>query len=163
MPEANSEPVDDALADEAAELIQETNAQYEQNREEQEQFLETVQEEEGAPILETTCNLIGDITVDLKAKLDGELMDAMGRIDDRLERAEAGEARAYEISETADEVSQILADAVADSAYDKRTFYQAYQSEGLDALGVILERAFESLKAEKERREGTADGFRSKQ
>jgi hypothetical protein len=155
--------IDDDVADKAGELMKEAGEQLQQNREEQEAFLETVQAEEGAPVLETTCTLIGEITVDLEAKLDGELMDAMGRIDDRLERAEAGEARAYEISETADEVSQILADAVNDPAYDKRTFYQAYESEGLDALGVMLERAFEALKAEKERREGTADGFRTKQ
>lgn len=156
------ESIDDDLADDAAELIREADDQLRQNRHKQEQFLETVAEEEGAEVLETECNLIGDYTVPLKAKLSGEIMDRMGALDDRLERLEAGEARAYEISETADEVSQLLADVIDDSDWHKKKFYAAYEAEGLDPLGVMLERAFESLRDERERRRGTADGFREK-
>ena len=155
------ETINDDLADDAAELIQETHDQYEQNRQEQEAFLETVAEEEGAEVLETKCNIIGEYTVPLQAKLSGEIMDRMGALDDRLERLEAGEARAYEISETADEVSQLLADVIDEPTWDKRKFYEAYESEGLEPLGTMLERVFESLKQERERRRGTADGFRS--
>lgn len=154
------EPVQDDLADEAADLILEAEQQYQENLAEQEEFLETVAEEEGAEVLETQCNLIGDYTVPLKAKLNGEIMDRMGALDDRLERLNAGEARAYEISETADEVSQLLADVINDESWHKEKFYAAYQAEGLDPLGVMLERAFKSLKQERERRQGTADGFR---
>jgi len=152
--------IDDDLADEAGALILEAEEQLQQNRAEQEKFLETVAEEEGAEVLETECNLIGDYTVPLKAKLSGEIMDRMGALDDRLERLQAGEARAYEISETADEVSQLLADVIDSADWHKEKFYAAYESEGLDPLGVMLERAFESLKTERERRQGAADGFR---
>lgn len=159
MPE-EPETINDDLADDAAELIREADDQLRQNRQEQEQFLETVAEEEGAEVLETECNLIGEYTVPLKAKLSGDIMDRMGALDDRLERLEAGDARAYEISETADEVSQLLADVIEAPDWHKEKFYKAYEAEGLDPLGVMLERAFEQLKAERERRNGVADGFR---
>ena len=155
---SDAEPDFDEIA---ADLAQDAKESFEQSREEQEAFLETVAEEEGAEVLETQCNLIGDYTVPLKAKLDGDLMDAMGRIDDRLQRLQGKQGRAYEITETADEVSQLLADVIDDPEWHKSKFYAAYQSEGLDPLGVMLERAFESLKQERERRNGTADGFRS--
>ena len=157
---ADAEPEPGELDEFAAQLAAETDEKFEQNREKQDEFLDTVAEEEGAEVLETECNLIGEYTVPLQAKLDGKLMDAMGRIDDRLERIQAGEARAYEIGDTAEEVSELLADVIDDATWDKRTFYQAYEDEGIDPLGVMLERAFESLKTEKERRQGTADGFR---
>ena len=155
---SDAEPNYDEIA---ADLAQDAKESFEQSREEQEAFLETVAQEEGAEVLETQCNLIGDYTVPLKAKLDGDLMDAMGRIDDRLQRLQGKQGRAYEITETAEEVSQLLADVIDDPEWHKSKFYAAYQSEGLDPLGVMLERAFESLKQERERRNGTADGFRS--
>ena len=155
---SDAEPDFDEIA---ADLALDAKESFEQSREEQEAFLETVAQEEGAEVLETQCNLIGDYTVPLKAKLDGDLMDAMGRIDDRLQRLQGKQGRAYEITETADEVSQLLADVIDDPEWHKSKFYAAYQSEGLDPLGVMLERAFESLKQERERRNGTADGFRS--
>ena len=144
---SDAEPDFDEIA---ADLAQDAKESFEQSREEQEAFLETVAQEEGAEVLETQCNLIGDYTVPLKAKLDGDLMDAMGRIDDRLQRLQGKQGRAYEITETADEVSQLLADVIDDPEWHKSKFYAAYQSEGLDPLGVMLERAFESLKQERE-------------
>ena len=155
---SDAEPDFDEIA---ADLALDAKESFEQSREDQEAFLETVAVEEGAEVLETQCNLIGDYTVPLKAKLDGDLMDAMGRIDDRLQRLQGKQGRAYEITETADEVSQLLADVIDDPEWHKSKFYAAYQSEGLDPLGVMLERAFNSLKQERERRNGTADGFRS--
>jgi len=157
---SDQEPVKDEIAEQAGELILEADEQYQQNRAEQEAFLETVAQEEGAEVLETTCNLVGDYTVDIKAKLSGDIMDRMGALDDRVERIDAGEARAYEISETADGVAQLLADVIDDNQYTKELFYTVYESEGMDPLGIMLERTFKSLKAEKERREGVADGFR---
>lgn len=159
--EPEAEPVQDELAEEAADLILEAEEQYQEAQAEQEEFLETVQEEEGAEVLETQCNIIGDFTVPIKAKLDGALMDKMGHMDARIERFQEGEARGYEISETADEISQILADVIDDPSWHKDKFYTAYESEGLDPLGVMLERVFESLKTERERRQGAAEGFRS--
>jgi len=146
----------------AADLALDAKESHEENLQEQEEFLDTVAEEEGAEVLETKCNIIGDYTVPLRAKLDGELMDAMGRIDARLERLQNEEGRAYEFSETADEVSQLLSDVIDDPEWHKSKFYAAYESEGLEPLGVMLQRAFESLKKERERRRGAADGFQSK-
>ena len=157
---SDQEPVKDEIAEQAGELILEADEQYQQNKAEQEAFLETVAQEEGAEVLETTCNLVGEYVVDIKAKLSGDIMDRMGALDDRVERIDAGEARAYEISETADGVAQLLADVIDDKTYTKEKFYAVYQSEGLQPLAVMLERVFTSLKEEKERREGVANGFR---
>lgn len=153
------EPVNDELADEAAELIQETKEQHEQNRKEQQEFLDTVAEEEGAEVLETKCDIHGH-TVDVSAKLNGALMDAMGRVDDRLERIDNQEARAYEISATAEEVSDMLETVTEDKQLHKDAFYREYEKHGIEVLGVILQEVFESLKKEKKRRQGAADGFR---
>jgi len=155
------ETIDDELADEAGEMLLEMEAEYEEKMAEQEAFLETVAEEEGSEVLETKCNLIGDYTVPIKAKLNGELMDRLSHMDARVERFENGEARGYEITETADEISQILADVVNDDSWGKEKFYAAYEQEGLAPLGVMLERAFESLKEERERQQGAAEGFRT--
>jgi hypothetical protein len=87
-------------------------------------------------------------------------MDRMGALEDRLERMESGNAAAYEVGETADEISQILADIIDDPEWHKSKFYKAYEAEGLGPLGVMTERVFESLKDERDRRRGTADGFR---
>lgn len=154
------QPDPDELDAFAADLAKQTDQKFQQSQEEQEEFLDTVAEEEGAEILETTCNLVGEYTVPLRAKLNGDLMDAMGRIDARLERLEGEEGRAYEISETADDVCQLLEDVIDDPEWHKSKFYAAYESEGLKPIGTMLERAFESLKAERERRRGAADGFR---
>lgn len=155
------ETIDDALADDAAEMLLEMEEEYEEKMAEQEAFLETVAEEEGSEVLETQCNIIGDYTVPIKAKLNGELMDRLSHMDARVERFEQGEARGYEITEAADEISQILADVVDDTSWGKEKFYAAYEQEGLAPLGVMLERAFESLKEERERQQGAAEGFRA--
>ena len=161
MSEQEPETIDDELADEAGEMLLEMEEEYEEKMAEQEAFLETVAEEEGSEVLETKCTIIGDYTVDIRAKLNGELMDRLSHMDARVERFENGEARGYEITETADEISQILADVVNDDSWGKEKFYAAYEQEGLAPLGVILERAFESLKEERERQQGAAEGFRT--
>lgn len=153
---------DDDLADAAGELILEANEQLEQNRQEQKQFLDAVSEEEGAEVLETQCNLIGDITAPLSAKLNGELIDRMSDVQETGKQIEANpEAEGHKVSRVADEMCLILADVVDDSTLDKSTFYQAYREEGLDPMLTMLDRAFESLKDERERRQGVADGFRA--
>ena len=147
----------------AADLALDAKQSHEDNLQEQQEFLDTVAEEEGADELDTKCNLMGEYVVPVKAKLNGDLMDAMGRIDARLERLQNEEGRAYEFSETADEASQLLADAIDDPEWHKSKFYRAYENEGLKPLGVMLDRVFTSLKEERERRRGTADGFRGEQ
>jgi hypothetical protein len=147
----------DALAED---LVAQAESKYEETQQAQQEFLESVAEESGAEILETECNLIAEYTVPLKAKLTGDIMDRMGVLEDRLERMQAGDAAAYEVSETADDISQILADIIDDPDWHKSKFYAAYEQEGLAPLGVMIERVFESLKQERERRKGAADGFR---
>ena len=87
---SDQEPVKDDIAEQAGELILEADEQYQQNKAEQEAFLETVAQEEGAEVLETTCNLVGEYVVDIKAKLSGDIMDRMGALDDRVERIDVG-------------------------------------------------------------------------
>lgn len=161
MSEQEPKTLDDDLADEAGEMLLEMHEEYEEKMAEQEAFLETVAEEEGSEVLETKCTIMGDYTVAIRAKLNGELMDRLSHMDARVERFENGEARGYEITETADEISQILADVVDDDSWGKEKFYAAYEQEGLAPLGVMLERVFESLKEERERQQGAAEGFRA--
>ena len=145
----------------AQDLVDDASQEFEQSREEQAAFLDAVADEEGAEVLETTASIKGH-SVPVSARLNGDVMDAMGRIDSRLERIEREEARAYEVSDTADDVAQLLADVTDDPALTKREFYRQYEAHGIDPLGVVLEEVFEALKTEKERREGAADGFRKK-
>jgi len=151
---------DARLDDLAQELVEDTQDKYEETQAAQAEFLESVAEESGAEVLETQCNLIGEYSVPLRAKLSGDIMDRMGALEDRLERMESGNAAAYEVGETADEISQILADIIDDPEWHKSKFYKAYEAEGLAPLGVMTERVFESLKDERDRRRGTANGFR---
>ena len=145
----------------AQDLVEDASQEFEQSREEQAAFLDAVADEEGAEVLETTASIKGH-SVPVSARLNGDVMDAMGRIDSRLERIEREEARAYEVSDTADDVAQLLADVTDDPALTKREFYRQYEAHGIDPLGVVLEEVFSALKTEKERREGAADGFRQK-
>jgi hypothetical protein len=149
-----------ALDDIAQELVETADQKYQESQEQQQAFLDQVADEEGAEVLETKCNIVTGFTVPLKAKLSGEILDRMGALEDRLERMESGEAHAYEIGETADAISQILADVIDDPQWHKQKFYAVYEAEGLEPLGVMTERVFESLRDERERRRGTADGFR---
>jgi len=142
-----------------AELVEQTNEKYQQAQEEQEAFLETVAEEEGAEVLEAQVNLVGDYVVTATAKLDGKLMDRLAHIDERL--GETDETRLYEVPEAADDASQLLADLIEEEQYHKEKFYQVYQEQGLEALGTFLERIFEGLENARERKRGVADGFRS--
>jgi len=86
------------LDDIAQELVETADDNYQQSQERQQAFLDTVADEEGAEVLETQCNLVTGYTVPLKAKLSGDIMDRMGALEDRLERMEDGDARAYERS-----------------------------------------------------------------
>ena len=158
--DSDAEGTSDQLAEDAADLILEANESLEQRRAEQEAFLETVEEETDAPVVETTCNILADYTVDVTARLDGELTDRLGEMEARLERVDAGEGHAYDISEVADETSQMLADLIDDETWDKPTFYEAYERTGVEPLLEMFEEVFDSIKTERERMEGVAEGFR---
>jgi hypothetical protein len=158
---AEDEPIQDDLAQNAAALIQDANETYRERQREQAEFLETVAEEEGEEILETTCNIIGDYTVPLKAKMNGELIDRMTHVQETGKQIEENpEAEGHKMSRVAEEMCQILDDVINDPDYNKEMFYKAYRAEGFKAIMAMLERAFGSLQDERERREGVADGFR---
>jgi hypothetical protein len=161
MTDQDPETIDDDLADEAGELILEAEQQYQQNQAEQAEFMKSVAEESGEETLETKCE-IGGHTVPVSATFNGELMDQMGALEDRVNRIEAGDAGVQDISDTADKLSQLLADIINDDEATKRGFYKTYQEHGIGPLSEMLETVFGSLKQERERRRGTADGFRSK-
>lgn len=146
----------------AEELIEETNQRYEAAQERKEEFLETVKDDSDEDVVETSCNLVGDMVVDIRAKRNGELIDRMGHIEETLEAVKAEEEGTYRISEVADEASQLLADIVEDSGLDKEAFYIAYRKEGIDELGKMIESVFESIETEVERIKGASDGFRQK-
>ena len=144
----------------AADLAQDAKESFKDYLEEQAAFLDAVAADEGAEVLETTASIKGH-SVPVSARLNGDVMDAMGRIDSRFERIEREEARAYEVGDTADDVAQLLADVTDDPALTKREFYRQYEAHGIGPLGVVLERVMNALKVERERQEGAADGFRS--
>jgi hypothetical protein len=123
--------------------------------------LSAVAEEEGADVLETQCNIAGEHTVPLKAKLNGKVLDQMGALEARFEDFEEGNIKGYEIGETADDMAQILADVVESPEWDKQTFYGLYEKEGLEPIGKLLIRALNSLLKERERQQGAAEGFRA--
>jgi len=150
---------DDTPGMDVEELVEETNDRYQEQQEAQEEFLQAVSKEEGAEVLETTVTLVGDYTVDVSAKLSGRLNDRIGHIQERAEAAQEN-GRVYEISEVADDAAQLLSDLIDNSEYTKAMFYSIYEREGLDVLGQFAETIFNGLEAEKDRRRGTADGFR---
>ena len=160
MADETPDSVNDDLAEEAADLILEADEQLQERRAEHEEFLDTVAAEEGAEVLETSVNLIGEYVVDVRVKIDGELTDRMAHMESRIKRATSGEGSMIDVSETADDVAQLLADMVDDPGWSKAKFYAAYEAEGLDPLGVMLQRIMESVEQERERRHGTAEGFR---
>lgn len=149
--------------DQLKQLVEQTRERHEEREQEIAEFHEAVKEESDAVVLETTCNLAGDIVVDISAKRNGDLMDRMGHIEERLEYVETEERGTYKITEAADDAAQLLADVVDDPAFTKDEFYTVYQSEGLDELGKMLRRVFNSLEQEGERLQGAADGFRGHQ
>lgn len=157
---SEQEPVSDEVAEEAADLILEAEQQLQENRAKQEEFLDAVADEYEVEVIETECNIVGDHTVSLKATLDGELMDEIGGFLERLEEISDEGAKPGETSEIARRVSEMLADLIEEDAWTADTFYTAYERTTLDALGDMLLTAFDSLSKERERRRGTADGFR---
>jgi len=143
-----------------SELVEQTQERYEESQERQSEFLDAVQDESETDLIETECNLVGDIVTPVSAKYDGELIDRFGELEDRLTQIDNGNGGLSDVSTVADEISQFLADVVDDPDLNKDAFYKAYRSEGLSPLGEMLETAFEAIKTEAERKQGAADGFR---
>jgi len=144
------------------ELIKKTRARHEEAQEEIEEFHEAISEESDAEVLETKYNVAGDIVIDVSAKQNGELMDRMGAVEQKLERVEQEEAGVYRVTEAAEEAAQIMADLTDNPEYTKDVWYEVYRTEGLEELGKKLRGAFEAIQNEGERLRGAADGFQQK-
>ena len=144
----------------ALELVESAKEKHQERQREQREFLDAIADESEAEIIEATAKLAEGFTVGVSAKRNGELMDRMGHIEEKLEYVEDEGHGTYKISEAADDASQLLDDLVDDNSLDKETFYRVYRSEGLETLGTLLERAFDAIETEVGRRQGTADGFR---
>jgi len=142
------------------ELIDQTRARHEEAQEEIQEFHEAISEESDAEVLETQYNIAGDIVIDVSAKQNGELMDRMGAVEQKLEKVEQEESGVYRVTEAAEEAAQILADVTDNPEYTKDVFYEVYRTEGLEELGKKLRGAFEAIQNEGERLKGAADGFR---
>jgi len=91
--------------------------------------------------------------------MTGELEETIAEMERMGERLQEKES-VKDLPEIADRACQILADAVIDSAYDKETFYAAYQELGSQAIGTMLKRVFEAVENEVKRQQGESDGFR---
>lgn len=153
----------DTITDRQKELLEKTNERYEEQQEQIEKFHEAVKSESDAEVIETETNLVGEIVVPVSAKQNGDLIDRMGAIEERLERVERENRGTYEITDAAEDASQLLADVVDEPGLDKQEFYKVYRSEGLEELGKMLETAFGAIQTEAERRAGAVDGFRQQQ
>jgi hypothetical protein len=147
--------------DNIQDLMEKTDERYEERQEDIADFHQAVQEESETEVIETTCNIVGDVTVGVTAKRNGELMDRMGHIEERLEYVETEKQGTYNITEAAQDAAQLLADVVDDPELTQGEFYKVYRGEGLEELGKMLKTVFSSIEKESERRRGAADGFRS--
>jgi len=159
MSENPAEPTNDALADEAAELIRETNEQYQQNREEQHELLKAVAEEDGAPLLETQCEIY-DHVVPVSGRLTGGLMERFESLDDEIQRRQDGDDDARRVSAIIRELTEELSALIDDGELTADELYQLYRREGGEPLRTIADNVIDALKREDERERGTADGFR---
>jgi uncharacterized protein YbjQ (UPF0145 family) len=153
--------LDDVFSDEEVAAIEDTRETKREYEERQRDFLESVASESETELLKTQTELVEGHVVGLEAKLNGELIDRLGRVQQRLEAAES-DRHLSDVSEAADEASQILADAIVDAEFDKELFYNVYEMEGLTELGTLLSRVFDALQKERERLSGDAEGFRKR-
>ncbi len=156
-----SQTLEDVFDEDELAAVEDTRQTHQERQEKQQDFLKSISENSDSDLLETKTTLTEGHTVNVSAKLNGELIDKLGALQERLDNAQDNE-RLYSVSEAADDASQLLNDIVENSEYDKDTFYAVYKMEGIDELGKMIERVFGALEKERERRQGEADGFRKK-
>lgn len=144
------------LQEEAAETRRELEA-------EQEAVLESLQEEHGGDLIETSCTLPGDNPATIECVLNGDLIDRMSHVDAMLEELLDGDpdpGSMSNIGEAMDEAASVMAGITAEPKYSKEVFYEIYRRYGPEALGKHVEAAFEAIEREQQRKTGAADGFR---
>jgi len=159
--EPEPETKQDQLAEDAADLILEADAQLQENRQEQHELLDAVSEEDGAPLLQTKCNIHG-IVVPVSGRLTGEFVERVEGLDAEAKRRADGESDKTGVSDIIRELATIIDELIDDPELTADGVYQTYINEGVGPVRTILENVMQSLQEEEERVQGTADGFRSK-
>jgi len=154
-------PVQDQLAEDGADLILEADDQLRQNREEQHELLKAVSEEDGAPLLETRCEIYGHV-VPVSGRLTGAFVERMEELDAEAKRRANQEGEDNGVSDIIRELTQILDELIDDSELTADGLYQMYLNEGVQPVRTIVEGVMDALQKEDERKRGTADGFRKK-
>lgn len=164
MPE-EPETIDDDVADAAGALMQEAGETLEERREDQHDLLQAVAEEDGAPLLETKCEIYGHV-VPVSGRLTGAFIERVEELDaEAKRRANADsddDAAGRGVSDIVAELADILDDLIDDPELTGEDLYVQYQQEGVGPIRTILDEVMDSLEREQERVEGTAKGFRSK-
>ncbi len=155
------EDTTDFFDPEELDAIEDASSTLSERKQTQQEFLDAVSEESESELLKTKTELATGIVVPIEAKLNGEVIDTLGSVQERLENAEE-EGRLYDISDAVDDACQLLADIITDPNYSKEVFHQVYKQEGAADIAKMLRRAFESLQKERERLSGDAEGFRNR-
>jgi len=145
----------------AAELAQETDEKFESNKEDQHALLEAAAEADGAPLLETKCEIYGEV-VPVSGRLTGDLIDRVTQLDNTAKAVADGEEDAGELQTIISELTGICADLIDDDDLTQSELYKLYRAEGVTPLRTITEAVMSALQQEDERVSGAADGFRSK-
>ncbi|QLG62833.1 hypothetical protein [Halorarum salinum] len=128
---------------------------------EQQDLLDSLGEEHGGDLIETTVTLPGDNVATIEVLINGELINRMSRVESMLSALDDPQPGDLEKIERAmDDAAGVLADMTVEAKYSKEVFYEVYRLHGPEALGTHVEAAFDAIEAEMERRSGTANGFR---
>jgi len=145
----------------AAELAQETDEKFQSNKEDQHALLEAAAEEDGAPLLETKCEIYGEV-VPVSGRLTGDLIDRVTQLDNTAKAVADGEEDAGELQTIISELTGICADLIDDDDLTQSELYKLYRAEGVTPLRTITENVMSALQQEDERVSGAANGFRTK-
>lgn len=156
---SEAEPKQDDVAERALEVAKETEEAYQAQKEQQHELLEAVAEEDGAPLLETRCNIYG-VTVPVSGRLTGEFVERVEALDAEAKRRADGESDDTGVSDIIAELCEILDGLIDDDELTTEGLYQQYRQEGVGPVRTIIDEVMDALKDEQERVEGTADGFR---
>ena len=149
----------DDLNERAADMVLETEQEYQEKKAAQHDLLDAVSEEEGAPLLETKCDIHG-VTVPVSGRLTGEFVERIERLDAEAKRRASGDSDESGVSDIIRELAVIIDDVIDDEELTAEGVYRMYQQEGAQPVRTILEEVMDALQREQERVEGTAEGFR---
>jgi len=147
------------LGDDGAALAEDAREGHRDAIEERESFLSALRESEGRQSLETQVTLVDGHSVSVSVTLNGAFIRRLSNIERAVESVD-DDATISDVNDAALDVAEILGEVIVDDAYDKSTFVQVYESEGIEVLGNLLTKVFEGVKRERQRRRGAADGFR---